>query len=299
MRFTVALLQIAPHGKDQSRNLEKGVARCREAKSMGADLAVFPELWNMGFTQAPLTAEGRKLWAASAIDQRSDFFLSFAALAKELRMNIALTYLERHSPKPRNSVSILSCAGEVVLNYSKVFICDFGEAELLKPDPDPRDVGCDVNCSPGESFEVCVLSGAEGDVRAGAMICADREFPEPAHQLMLSGAELIVIPNACTWDELRTAGLKTRAFENLAGVAMVNYPRPVNNGASQAHTCVPWEMPWQDGAPKEMLIAKGGEQEEILLASFDMDEIREFRRFESWRMEYRRATSRCRQSSGG
>lgn len=28
------------------------------------------------------------------------------------------------------------------------------------------------------------------------MICADREFPELATQLMLNGAELIVVPNA-------------------------------------------------------------------------------------------------------
>jgi predicted amidohydrolase len=284
MKFTVALLQIAPHGNDQSRNLEKGLKRCREAKSMGADLAVFPELWNIGCTRYPLSAAGRQSWTASTIDRRSDFFLSFATLAQELRMNIALTYLEAHAPKPRNSVSIINCAGEVVLNYSKVFICDFGEAELLKPDPNPSDIGCDVNCSPGESFEVCALSGAEGEAQVGAMICADREFPEPAHQLIRNGAELIVVPNACNWDEVRTACLKTRAFENLVGVAMANYPTPVNNGESQAYTCVPWK----DGKARQMLLAKADEQEQILLARFDVDEIRTFRNFESWRMEYRR-----------
>ncbi len=284
MRVTVALLQIAPHGNDQSRNLEKGLKRCREAKSMGADLAVFPELWNIGSTRYPLSAAGREPWTASAIDRSSDFFVSFAALAQELRMNIALTYLEAHSPKPRNSVSIINRTGEVVLNYSKVFICDFGEGELLKPDPDPADIGCDVNCSPGESFAVCVLNGAEGEVRVGAMICADREFPEPAHQLMRNGAELIVVPNACSWDDVRTACLKTRAFENLVGVAMANYPTPVNNGESQAYTCVPWK----DGTARQMLMAKADEQEQILLASFDVDEIRAFRNLESWRMEYRR-----------
>lgn len=284
MRFIVALLQIAPHGNDQSRNLEKGLKCCREAKSMGADLVVFPELWNIGAFRYPLRAAERESWTSSAIDRRGDFFLSFAGLAKELRMNIALTYLEAHLPKPRNSVSIISRTGEVVLNYSKVFICNFGEAELLKPDPNPDDIGCDVNCSPGESFEVCVLNGAEGEVRVGAMICADREFPEPAHQLMRNGAELIVVPSACSCDDVRTACLKTRAFENLVGVAMANYPTPVNNGESQAYTCVPWK----DGTAKQMLLAKADEQEQILLASFDVDEICAFRHAELWRMKYRR-----------
>ena len=275
MSFRVALLQIAPSGNDQNRNLEKGLNRCREAKSLGADLAVFPELWNIGATQYPINTAGRESWTASAIDRRSDFFLS---------MNIAVTYLEAHVPKPRNSASIINRKGEVVLNYSKVFIFNFGEGELLKSDPNPGDIGCDVNCSPGESFDVCVLSNGEGEVRVGAMICADREFPESASQLMRNGAELIVVPNACTWDAIRTACLKTRAFENLVGVAMANYPTPVNNGESQAYTCVPWK----NGKAKEMLIAKAGEQEQVLLASFDVDEIRAFRNCEAWRMEYRR-----------
>lgn len=91
---------------------------------------------------------------------------------------------------------------------SKTCICDFGQ--------DGEDgQGCDVNCSPGESFDVCTLTGAQGEVKVSSMICADREFPEPATQLMLNGAELIVVPNASDWDEVRSAGLLTRACENL------------------------------------------------------------------------------------
>jgi predicted amidohydrolase len=101
---------------------------------------------------------------------------------------------------------------------------------------------------------------------------------------MLNGAELIVVPNACTWDDMRAAGLRTRAFENLVGIAMVNYPAPRNNGNSQAYTCVAW----RNGSSLDTLIAHAGQREEILLATFDMDDIREFRSAESWRMDYRR-----------
>ena len=48
MKFTVAMLQIAAFGDDQGRNLAKGLQYCRDSKSLGADLAVFPELWNTG-----------------------------------------------------------------------------------------------------------------------------------------------------------------------------------------------------------------------------------------------------------
>ena len=76
-------------------------------------------------------------------------------------------------PKPRNTVSIINSKGEVVLDYSKVFICDFGVEELSKPKPDPSKIGCDVHYSPGDSFGVCTLTNAQGSVKVGAMICAD------------------------------------------------------------------------------------------------------------------------------
>jgi predicted amidohydrolase len=284
MKFKVALLQISPVGDDQGRNLAKGVEACRKAKALGADLAVFPELWNIGATPAPIDPEGRRRWTASAIDRKSSFFQTFATLAREQEMNIAVTYLEAHQPLPRNTVSILDRRGEVALNCSKVFICDFGKDELEKPNPNIDDIGCDVNCSPGETFDVCTLDGADGNVAVGAMICADREFPEAATQLMLHGAEIVVVPNACNWDEIRTAGLKTRAFENLVGMAMTNYPG-LNRGNSQAHSCVAW----RSGESVDTLIAKAGKQEEILLAAFDVDDIRAFRKTESWRMDYRKA----------
>jgi predicted amidohydrolase len=284
MKFKIALLQITAFGDDQKKNLAKGLEACREAKAIGADLAVFPELWNIGATLSPLDPEGRRRWIASAIDQESIFFQTFASLSREMEMNIAVTYLEAHQPLPRNTVSILNRRAEIVLNYSKVFICDFGKDELDKPNPNNDDIGCDMNCSPGEAFRVCTLEGSEGQAKVGAMICADREFPEAATQLMLNGAELVIVPNACTWDENRTAGLKTRAFENLVGVAMTNYPG-LSRGSSQAHSCVAWRA----GRSVDTLIARAGEHEQIFLASFDLDDIRTFRRAESWRMNYRKA----------
>lgn len=287
MKLKVALLQMSPFGDDQGKNREKGIQACGEAKALGADLAVFPELWNIGATLSPLDPEGRRRWMAFAIDQKSSFFQTFAALARDQEMSLAITYLEAHQPLPRNTVSILNRQGEVVLNYSKVFLCDFGKDELQELNPSAEDIGCDVNCSPGESFDVCTLEGAEGQVAVGAMICADREFPEAATQLMLNGAELVIVPNACTWDETRTAGLKTRAFENLLGIAMTNYPG-LNRGNSQAHSCVAWRA----GQSVDTLIAKAGEQEQILLATFDMDDMRAFRKAEMWRMDYRKAWHR-------
>ena len=47
--FKVALLQLLAAGNDQEANLLKGDEACREAASLGADMALFPEMWNIGY----------------------------------------------------------------------------------------------------------------------------------------------------------------------------------------------------------------------------------------------------------
>ena len=48
--ITVALLQMNSHGFDQRANMAKGVEFCKKAVSMGADIVLFPEMWNIGYT---------------------------------------------------------------------------------------------------------------------------------------------------------------------------------------------------------------------------------------------------------
>ena len=49
-QLKIALLQMASHGADQVANLVKGEEFCRRAAAMGADIALFPEMWNVGYT---------------------------------------------------------------------------------------------------------------------------------------------------------------------------------------------------------------------------------------------------------
>jgi len=286
MKFTIALLQIAPDGNDLNRNLEKGSRYCSQAKARGADLVVFPELWSIGCAACPLDAAGMQAWEDSAIDDKSHFFQSFVKLARELDLNVAVTYLEKHSPKPRNTVAMINGQGEIALKYSKVFICNFGAEELQKPNADMHhlDLGCDFNCNPGDGFSVCTLRGKEGEVKVGAMICADREFPEAGTALMLKGAEIIIVPNSCDWDKVRSSLLEARAFENQLSIAMANYPRPLTNGHSQACT----GAAWKNGDPRPTLLVEAGEGEEMVIAEIDVSAVRDFRKEESWRMEYRK-----------
>ena len=48
LTLNIALLQIAPQDTLEE-NLEKGLGSCRRAKALGADLALFPEMWSNGY----------------------------------------------------------------------------------------------------------------------------------------------------------------------------------------------------------------------------------------------------------
>lgn len=53
------------------------------------------------------------------------FVNTFKELAAELKMAIAVTYLEKYKPLPRNTVTVFDRHGRNVLTYAKVHTCDF------------------------------------------------------------------------------------------------------------------------------------------------------------------------------
>ena len=273
----VALLQMAGGGRDKAANLKKGDLFCRRARAMGADIALFPEMWSCGMTFFNPDEEGeREQWQAQAVSRDDSFIVHFRNLARELKMAIALTYLEKSNEAPRNTVSLIDRRGEIVLTYAKVHTCEFDAEAAL---------------TPGDGFPVCALETEGGEVKIGFMICYDREFPESARILMLQGAELILTPNACTIESHRMSQLKTRAYENMVGVAMTNYAAPQNNGHSVAFDGVAFDAPADpngDGEPREMLLIEAGEAEDVYIASFDLKSLRAYRERETWGNAYRR-----------
>lgn len=255
--FTAALLQLLPTGT-LAGNLQKGLAACRRAKAMGADLALFPEMWSCGYH----IDEDPDRLRSEAVPLDSDFVAAFGRLAAELDMAIGVTLLERFDPAPRNTLCLFDRHGMRVLTYAKVHTCDFGDEARL---------------TPGEDFYVTALDTATGLVQVGAMICYDREFPESARILMLQGAEVILVPNACPMEINRISQLRARAYENMVGIATVNYPypQPDCNGHSTAFDGMAYRP--ADSGSRDTLILEAGENEGIYLAPFPMDEIRAYR----------------------
>lgn len=268
MKLKIAFLQLLPE-KGLEKQYEKGRAACEKAKELGADIALFPEMWSDGYYLPQDETELNSL----AIGKDSDFVGGFRELSKKLGIAIGITFLEKHEPKPLNSFILFDRQGNEVMHYSKVHICAFDLEKVL---------------SPGEDFYVAELDTAKGKVSVGAMICFDREFPESARILMLKGAELILAPNACPMEINRLSALRTRAYENMVAVATCNYPagQPDCNGHSTLFDGVAWlrDEPWA----RDMCVFEAPEDEGVYVTELDLDMLREYREHEIMGDKYRR-----------
>jgi len=266
-KIKIALLQIM-HGKTINENLEIGLENCRKAKVLGADIALFPEMWSVGYNIPENIEELR----GTAISIDDKFISSFKRLAEELNMAIGITFLEKYDPLPRNTMCLFDRFGNRILTYAKVHTCDFGDEKRL---------------TPGDDFYVSDLDTEIGKIKTGAMICYDREFPESARILMLKGAEIILVPNACPMEINRLSQLRARAFENMVGIATANYPKeqPDCNGHSSAYDGIAYKQ--DESGSRDTLVIEAGEEEGIYIAAFDIDELRDYRNREVHGNAYR------------
>ncbi len=269
MKLKIALLQIAPCGS-LDQNLQKGIIACQKAKEMGADIALFPEMWSNGYDIYERPADA---WVRDAITADDAFVTDFGTLAKRLNMAIGITCLEKFSPAPRNTLILFDRFGDKKLTYAKVHTCDFGAERAL---------------TPGDDFFVTELDTEQGKINVGAMICYDREFPESARILMLKGAELILVPNACPMEINRLSQLRGRAYENMTAIATCNYPETVPdcNGGSTLFDGVAY-LPELSGS-RDTCLLQADTKEGIYIATLDVDMLRRYRATEVHGNAYRR-----------
>jgi len=259
----IALIQPIPE-INQAVNLQNGEKLCRDAKAMGADIAVFPEMYSVGYyTPADFNDPNAvEQWGKMAVAGDGPYVTHFQKLANELQMAIVITYLENRQGRLRNSATLFDRHGKKVLTYSKVHTCAFFRME--------------ASLAPGDDFYVGRLDTRLGPVQTGIMICYDREFPESARILMLQGAELILTPNACGLDQLRLIQFQVRAWENCLATAMANYAEGQGNGHSCAFNA--------DGKQIIMADANPG----VYLAEVDIRKAKQIRKDTYWGNAWRR-----------
>lgn len=184
-----------------------------EASENKADILLLPEAFLTGY-ELPMSND-------EALSDSNSYFEEICDAAKKLKIGVVATAITKGRKKPQNSAYVIDKNGAVLMKYSKVHTCDFADESCLES---------------GNAFHVCDFHG----IKIGIMICYDREYPESARILMLKGAEIILVPNDCGAMKPRLCVLSTRAYENMAGVAMAN-PNGENAGNSCAFSPICWD----------------------------------------------------------
>lgn len=259
MILRLAFAQLRPE-----TGLAGALDACDRAAAMGAGIILFPEMWNNGYR---LDKEG----LSQAVRADSRYIGAFRDKARECSLAIVSTMLEKTAAGLRNTAVLIDRHGEVIQTYAKVHTCDFADEAVL---------------TPGDGFQTCLLDTAAGPVKAGIMICFDREFPESARILMLQGAELILVPNACPMEINRLSQLRARAFENMLAIATCNYPDGTGecNGHSSLFDGIAY---FDDGSSRDMCTFLAPGDEGLYTADLDLDRLRAYRKTEVHGNAYR------------
>jgi len=265
-KFKIGLLQIVSEDNDQEKNLIKGLKYCEDAANHECDLVLFPEMWNVGYS----FPEDKGLLEKYAITKTSDFLERYREAAIKLEIAIAITYMKSENNQFYNTITIIDKKGKEILEYSKVHTCDFSKESTL---------------TPGNDIPVSSLEIKNDNIKLGAMICFDREHPETARILAIKGAEIIVVPNACEMEQNRIAQLQTRAFENMVGIILANYASPQENGNSIAFDGMAFDS---KGKSRNTKIFEAGSKEGLYCVTFDIAELRKYRKREVWGDTFRK-----------
>lgn len=218
-----------------------------------ADLIVLPELWPVGFFQFDRYEEESE----SLEESKEDGVVAATAEAAARKKAFVLggSFVEKgEQGRFHNTSFLVGPDGELLKTYRKMHVFGYRsrEAELL---------------TGGDS--IAVADAGVGKV--GFTTCYDLRFPELYRALVDAGAQVVLVPAAWPMERLEHWLLlnRTRAIENQTYVVACNMAG-VDNGTTLAGNSLV-VAPWGE------VIARASEEEQILLADLDMEQLRLFR----------------------
>src|ERR1700736_4325697 len=199
MKIAAAQISCAPGEIDV--NLRKIGEFASRAKASGAELIVFPEMSDTGYSM-PIIKKHAATWNDGAVPRLKQ-------VAKELSISIICGVSEREGNTIFNAQIFLNATGEIVSSYRKT--------HLVTAAPlDERPV-----FTAGGQFFSCNAAR----FTLGLTICYDLRFPEVARKLVVEQNANVLI-NSSAWPFPRVEHLRilalARAMENQAYVVLAN-----------------------------------------------------------------------------
>ena len=255
-----------------SENIEKADAMVREAAGQGADIILLPEL----FERQYFCQERRyEYYAFAKPVLENDAVCHFRRIARELGVVIPVSFYEKDGCSLYNSAAMLDADGTILGVYRKTHI------------PDDHYYQEKFYFTPGNTgFRVWNTRFG----RVGIGICWDQWSPETARCLALNGAEMILYPTAIGSEPILNCDsmhhwrrcMLGHAGSNLLPVAAANRigleavePDEANGG--QRSSLLFYGSSFIADETGEVKASASREKEEVLTASFDLDEVEENR----------------------
>jgi omega-amidase len=197
----VAAAQISCALGDFGANLKKICDFAARAKKSGADLVIFPEMSDTGYSM-PVIQKHARTWKEGAVGEIQN-------IAKENSIAVVAGISDRDGDSIFNAQILVSAKGEVLAKYRKT--------HLVTAAPlDER-----VCLSPGNEF----VSAKIDEFQIGLSICYDLRFPEMARTLAVKHNANVIV-NSSAWPDVRAAHLRilalARAVENQSYFIIAN-----------------------------------------------------------------------------
>lgn len=255
-----------------SENIEKADAMVRKAAEQGANVILLPELF-----ERPYFCQERRYeyYSFAKPLSENDAVCHFRQTAKELGVVIPVSFYEKDGCSLYNSVAMIDADGTVMGIYRKTHI------------PDDHYYQEKFYFTPGNTgFRVWNTRYG----RVGIGICWDQWFPETARCLALNGAEMILYPTAIGSEPVLNCDsmlhwrrcMQGHAGSNLLPVAAANRtgletvePDQANGG--QHSSLLFYGSSFIADETGELKASASRDKEEVLTASFDLDEVEENR----------------------
>jgi omega-amidase len=196
-----AAAQISCVLGDRAANLRKVRDFASRAKGAGAELVVFPEMIDTGYSM-PTIKEHAAVWKEGAVPE-------LQKIAKELVIGIVCGISDRDGESIYNAQVFVDANGKIIAKYRKT--------HLVTAAPlDER-----VCFSPGNEFVSCKW----GEFNIGLTICYDLRFPEVCRVLAVGhNVNMFITPSA--WPLVRMEHLqilaRARAMENQCYLILAN-----------------------------------------------------------------------------
>ena len=186
-------------------------------------------------------------------------------LARHYRTAIVYGYPEKNGQSIHNSAAFVSANGELLANHRK---------QLNSPGSFEEHY-----FTPGNNMTLLNYQG----FRVAILICYEVEFPEAVRQVVLAGAQVVLVPTALVkqWDVVASQVVPTRAFENGIWLAYANHTGHENGfdylGGSKI--VAPDGVIEADAGTSESLISATITRERVAAAQQRLPYLRDFNKY--------------------